>query len=154
MIRFNLVIEVLVVSRFRLLPKSERVALFQSRNRGTCRFKLENYGQTFHVVLFQSRNRGTCRFKPMNLSSRAYRLTSFNLVIEVLVVSRRVEHGQHTHCLSFQSRNRGTCRFKSTHIHLSGGRLKIGFNLVIEVLVVSSKNLVVMRVTDWIVSIS
>ena len=61
---------------------------FQSRNRGSCRFKT-----TISVVgmhdgrLFQSRNRGSCRFKS-------------NQIITPILITE------------FQSRNRGSCRFK------------------------------------------
>ena len=62
---------------------------------------------------------------------------SFNLVIEVLVVSSPRPNIPICCLLLFQSRNRGSCRFKSdkpTFTWTLGG----GFNLVIEVLVVSS----------------
>ena len=69
-------------------------------------------------------------------------MASFNLVIEVLVVSSR--SGSFVMftlvpLISFQSRNRGTCRFKSDVRSQLGGYIsQCRFNLVIEVLVVSS----------------
>ena len=63
---------------------------------------------------FQSRNRGSCRFKYPSVSRRRDPDTCFNLVIEVLVVSR-------------------------TATYRGGGSKPASFNLVIEVLVVSSR---------------
>ena len=87
---FNLVIEVLVVSRV-MNRKGYRYRLaFQSRNRGSCRFK--------------------CRLAPR---VRVGYLDCFNLVIEVLVVSSKGCEREYAWLGKFQSRNRGTCRFKS-----------------------------------------
>ena len=67
--------------------------------------------------MFQSRNRGTCRFKERQKRLGIYRGDSFNLVIEVLVVSSsRWRSLMRSLPSSFQSRNRGTCRFKYTRI--------------------------------------
>ena len=86
---------------------------FQSRNRGTCRFKpTVKHGTRPMTDQFQSRNRGTCRFKPPN------------------------PHQMPLSLRMFQSRNRGTCRFKETQEAKHWAEVG-SFNLVIEVLVVS-----------------
>ena len=88
-------------------PESE----FQSRNRGSYRFKdaLDNEGHP--LVLFQSRNRGSYRFK-LSRQTQQTRTISFNLVIEVLIVSREPARPNSNRALLFQSRNRGSYRFK------------------------------------------
>ena len=112
-ISFNLVIEVLVVSSTLRPPELFTINLFQSRNRGTCRFKTDviEYVKVIEYM-FQSRNRGTCRFKSKE--------RQFVTIKHIL----------------FQSRNRGTCRFKRFRDTQSDS-LWHRFNLVIEVLVVS-----------------
>ena len=67
--------------------------------------------------MFQSRNRGSCRFKAVSGGRIVACHDSFNLVIEVLVVSRGIQ----------------PCEANTYH----------GFNLVIEVLVVSRQRLVI-----------
>ena len=65
---------------------------------------------------------------------------SFNLVIEVLVVSRVPMNPCFGMVTSkFQSRNRGSCRFKTSVANWATPP-RTCFNLVIEVLVVSSTN--------------
>ena len=62
---------------------------------------------------FQSRNRGSCRFKATAEFLYYSIPQSFNLVIEVLVVSSRHAADALPNCVNlFQSRNRGSCRFK------------------------------------------
>ena len=64
---FNLVIEVLVVSSWIGIDIGDAAIEFQSRNRGSCRFKyLKCQGviSIRQIGEFQSRNRGSCRFKP------------------------------------------------------------------------------------------
>ena len=88
---FNLVIEVLVVSSWTFwhgIRKGVVSKWFQSRNRGTCCFKKIVTCRCSLEFLFQSRNRGTCCFKNYNGGLRRASHASFNLVIEVLVVSR------------------------------------------------------------------
>ena len=86
--------------------------------------------------MFQSRNRGSCRFKRTPLEARMYNYTGFNLVIEVLVVSS-VNMTLYIHPGGkFQSRNRGSCRFKEVKLVIKRNDAE-SFNLVIEVLVVS-----------------
>ena len=115
-VSFNLVIEVLVVSSYGWLSIADfdTTDLFQSRNRGSCRFKVvcrveTRHGETcfnlvIEVLVVSSRRSDTGRSEDN---------TSFNLVIEVLVVS-------------------STCVAALRKVLVSG------FNLVIEVLVVSS----------------
>ena len=70
----------------------------------------------------------------------------FNLVIEVLVVSRvSAVKSSVLGSVVFQSRNRGTCRFKIGSIRVRNVITIQGFNLVIEVLVVSSRRRVPIR---------
>ena len=93
---FNLVIEVLVVSSLGYTFRRMGTPFpFQSRNRGTCRFKAteEVVSVERQLLRFQSRNRGTCRFK-----------------IHDHIRENWLTDEQEW----FQSRNRGTCRFKLT----------------------------------------
>ena len=63
-------------------------------------------------------------------------LTSFNLAIEMLVISgRAVRIADTTVLLQFQSRNRDACHFRWPGPHLN--RLFQSFNLAIEMLVIS-----------------
>ena len=114
MYRFNLVIEVLVVSRIISFSSTSVSTLFQSRNRGTCRFK-----KLLNLLMVQA-------------------LFRFNLVIEVLVVSRspvKDDYEGVSNCFNLVIEVLVVSRQKS-----AGGQLYTisGFNLVIEVLVVSS----------------
>ena len=89
---FNLVIEVLLISSEYIEEALISDVKFQSRNRGSFDFKsrkLSNNG--FNTFWFQSRNRGSFDFK--FTESRRYKEfnTRFNLVIEVLLISRQVE---------------------------------------------------------------
>ena len=69
-IRFNLVIEVLLISRqgnWILINLNEHV--FQSRNRDSFGFKFMNKGQPYAGLNpFQSRNRGSFGFKSLHLN--------------------------------------------------------------------------------------
>ena len=141
-VSFNLVIEVLVVSSYGWLSIADfdTTDLFQSRNRGSCRFKVvcrveTRHGETcfnlvIEVLVVSSRRSDTGRsedntsfnlvIEVLVVSStcvaalRKVLVSGFNLVIEVLVVSS-VDCGVYPHMHAmFQSRNRGSCRFKST----------------------------------------
>ena len=137
---FNLVIEVLVVSSWRAWGGPSRRSKFQSRNRGTCRFKSSSLkvrvktSKRFNFVievLVVSRRHcpdplhlQQCCFNFVievlvvsrieNLTSSTSGTPSFNFVIEVLVVSSlKMIHGDNAiETPMFQFRNRGTCRFK------------------------------------------
>ena len=87
---------------------------------------------------FQSRNRGSFDFKTTpNKCVINIRYYSFNLVIEVLLISRaRISRG-HIPCARFQSRNRGSFDFKHNGYGIAYRRITC-FNLVIEVLLISS----------------
>ena len=61
---------------------------------------------------FQSRNRGSFGFKLTNFCLVYQPLYCFNLVIEVLLVSRLKTGLNTTRISSFQSRNRGSFGFK------------------------------------------
>ena len=91
---FNLVIEVLLISRswwncvanFKLC-----VSMFQSRNRGSFDFKEKSENVNSQIYAFQSRNRGSFDFK-LDIPPSALEFEqSFNLVIEVLLISRMVK---------------------------------------------------------------
>ena len=137
---FNLVIEVLVVSSRLSGVGIHRESQFQSRNRGSCRFKALNLANTT-VEAFGSFN---LVIEVLVVSSKYDVLIAvtglcFNLVIEVLVVSSlgAVDGGgAGLGKLWFQSRNRGSCRFKHSFLPLKVVMMR-RFNLVIEVLVVS-----------------
>ena len=87
---------------------------FQSRNRGSFGFKIATFTYTMtDEEGFQSRNRGSFGFKSTRLSSCRSRYPGFNLVIEVLLVSRRGTRGTAGLGIrGFQSRNRGSFGFK------------------------------------------
>ena len=111
--RFNLVIEILLIS--------SQIA--------------EHLGITT-ADLFQSRNRDTSdfnkRWRNMKTSSHC-----FNLVIEILLISRIVPTTNCVSQCSFQSRNRDTSDFKF-HEDVRYNFYLICFNLVIEILLISS----------------
>ncbi len=138
--RFNLVIEVLLISSPFTLTGEVRTDKFQSRNRGSFDFKsvrtyrtsrlhhgcfnlvievllissLESGTAVANFGMFQSRNRGSFDFK----------------------LSQEARHSQLFRLL-FQSRNRGSFDFKveSNRFQVKSD---ICFNLVIEVLLISS----------------
>ena len=85
---------------------------------------------------FQSRNRGSFDFKcSLSVPSSMTRV-SFNLVIEVLLISRFVSSLIAAKRLMFQSRNRGSFDFKHKAKERSSN-WSVSFNLVIEVLLIS-----------------
>ena len=93
MLRFNLVIEVLVVSRRQL-------------DAGCTAEEAEGFNLVIEVLVVSRLSTGY----PLKA-----RISCFNLVIEVLVVSSS-DDGSASQAYSvavFQSRSRGTCRFKS-----------------------------------------
>ena len=74
--------------------------------------------------------------------------TCFNLVIEVLLISSLTRPiGTSFLCILFQSRNRGSFDFKS-RADMASARVGLGFNLVIEVLLISREKHVI--VFDWL----
>ena len=111
---FNLVIEVLLISRAIDTPFPRRFLPFQSRNRGSFDFK-------FTVTVTDGTNTAGFNLvievllisrKPS--ASQAHRVRHrFNLVIEVLLISRHAEHlSVAVETATFQSRNRGSFDFK------------------------------------------
>ena len=87
---------------------------FQSRNRGSFDFKLSYSLDQGLSKMFQSRNRGSFDFKSVSELSEAEGISSFNLVIEVLLISSRQAFGGGIAWqILFQSRNRGSFDFKS-----------------------------------------
>ena len=112
---FNLVIEVLLISSLldACLWTSETYP-FQSRNRGSFDFKIDFWPEVaIDNFTFQSRNRGSFDFKHVITGTQGNPPFRFNLVIEVLLISR---------CLP-------CCHNLN---------LTFCFNLVIEVLLISS----------------
>ena len=111
--RFNLVIEVLLVSR---------TILFLSTFSLYCRFNLvievllvssQQISETkFMEIMFQSRNRGSFGFKLQKSKHAPVVIYCFNLVIEVLLVSRNQSIIVELCRPKFQSRNRGSFGFK------------------------------------------
>ena len=72
-------------------PKCESVILFQSRNRGSFGFKTyETIDAWEQMEMFQSRNRGSFGFKYNRSLLMETDNECFNLVIEVLLVSRLI----------------------------------------------------------------
>ena len=61
---------------------------FPSHNRGSFNFKREDYEHRADVFLFRSRNRGSFGFKHSKTARSCKHSSRFNLVIEVLLVSR------------------------------------------------------------------
>ena len=114
--RFNLVIEVLLISSVRIGVKRATLYRFNlvievlliSRPSGST---MRSVGS----ILFQSRNRGSFDFKGRVAAPRPRVILSFNLVIEVLLISRQSTLYQAT-------------------------RVATRFNLVIEVLLISREN--------------
>ena len=112
--RFNLVIEVLLISSLFLVIFSHSPDKFQSRNRGSFDFKILFYLSArapiagFNLVIevllisriwFEFITETGCR-------------ESFNLVIEVLLISSTFTNPDLHAVSSFQSRNRGSFDFK------------------------------------------
>ena len=87
---------------------------FQSRNRGSFDFKPNEFDyDEMSLFEFQSRNRGSFDFKYygflfLELSDNL----SFNLVIEVLLISSVAAVSGTSSAILFQSRNRGSFDFK------------------------------------------
>ena len=95
---FNLVIEGLLVSSAEDAKKYVHDKLkFQSRNRGTFGFKVGQIAGILEAAVFQSRNRDAFGFKLTLRMPTSNSKKSFNLVIEMLLVSSQVPE--------FQSRN-------------------------------------------------
>ena len=115
-------------------------------------------------ITFQSRNRGSFDFKRTPSHHRSMSHSRFNLVIEVLLISSACPNDEIDSCRSsfnlvievllisslsismtppceksnaFQSRNRGSFDFKQAEVQVQV-QVASGFNLVIEVLLISS----------------
>ena len=87
--------------------------------------------------MFQSRNRDAFDFKSTQRSTRFYLTSSFNLVIEMLLISSPLGSLAREREIEFQSRNRDAFDFKTVlgkALHTDGR----SFNLVIEMLLISS----------------
>ena len=94
---------------------------FQSRNRGSFDFKdFQSTSTAYHHLKFQSRNRGSFDFKSsLNIPSEIT-TECFNLVIEVLLISRKGARLNTSPCFTtFQSRNRGSFDFKARYLGIS-----------------------------------
>ena len=96
---FNLVIEVLLISSNRpIFINARHRTRFQSRNRGSFDFKPISRPRRTDVAFteFQSRNRGSFDFKnSVNCFTRPPSASSFNLVIEVLLISSPLQDRRH-----------------------------------------------------------
>ena len=114
---FNLVIEVLLISRIRM-----------GNHTAT---RLASFNLVIEVLLISRRSLSI----PQKRSRR-----SFNLVIEVLLISRlpRALAPFVIGYISFQSRNRGSFDFKVEVWAICPACGLLSFNLVIEVLLISS----------------
>ena len=154
--RFNLVIEILLISRnntTHLLLNNRQT--FQSRNRDTfdfknarpvrCRHRLRSFNLVIEILLISSTEAGR-RYKEIT--------TGFNLVIEILLISRPsgTQAGNFTVNM-FQSRNRDTFDFKG-RCTLYPWNYTHRFNLVIEILLISRSEYLGMRLLIAGVSIS
>ena len=88
--------------------------MFQSRNRGS--FLIKNLVRLHHQPMqhgeFQSRNRGSFLIKQPTFKMRLMSKASFNLVIEVLFLSRLSTMDVYVGFFAFQSRNRGSFLIK------------------------------------------
>ena len=113
---FDLVIEILLISSTLNFSSSVPTLLFRSRNRGSFDFKCIYNGFDRICYVFRSRNRGSFDFKPAGCYLRqvpclfrsrnrgafdfketitrkpTLRIRSFNLVIEVLLISSRTRY--------------------------------------------------------------
>ena len=94
-------------------------------------------------MMFQSRNRESYLFKSGYEQYQFQDIHCFNLVIENLIFSRhqsrhRPEQWQHR----FQSRNRESYLFKAGMCAITAAMFPASFNLVIENLIFSSRNLI------------
>ena len=110
---------------------------FQSRNRGSFDFKFTSANAPRRWTSFQSRNRGSFDFKPtLNLICVYYSI-SFNLVIEVLLISRFTVDWTPLYPASFNLVIEVLLisRALDDLLHTYDDA---GFNLVIEVLLISS----------------
>ena len=90
---FNLVIEMLLISRPKLLQQSTTLHMFQSRNRDAFDFKYAALTAVcIRLFSFQSRNRDAFDFKEHVQQISEHILAAyfrFNLVIEMLLISRQ-----------------------------------------------------------------
>ena len=90
-----------------------RLSAFQSRNRGAFDFKALVCTDEAHRGMFQSRNRGAFDFKCREHILFCIAALSFNLVIEVLLISRYYQVTADRESVWFQSRNQGAFDFKN-----------------------------------------
>ena len=78
--RFNLVIEVLLISSFIRPIELTAADMFQSRNRGSFDFKkLRLDDDTELLIEFQSRNRGSFDFKPTGFHAHTFTHTHVSI---------------------------------------------------------------------------
>ena len=113
-VSFNLAIEILLFSGYRgAWMNRMREALFQSRNRDTSLFRFyREVGKYYQVIKFQSRNRDTSLFRTTIIKGEDASSKSFNLAIEILLLSGLESRRGGGGVASFQSRNRDTSLFK------------------------------------------
>ena len=84
-----------MISSYTLNGSYADTPAFQSRNRGSFDFKANLVGRAWGNIMFQSRNRGSFDFKRAIAFEHGLEFGSFNLVIEVLLISRIIGATQH-----------------------------------------------------------
>ena len=138
---FNLAIEILVISGHRYIYVNVSDAiLFQSRNRDSCHFRFVEIGFTPAKVMFQSRNRDSCHFRISGAYRPKLSISSFNLAIEILVISGKKGTCRVAVPYWFQSRNRDSCHFRCNAVVSPCTSIILRFNLAIEILVISGSS--------------
>ena len=113
MSRFNLAIEILVISghQKRRIRQPIPVSISQSRFLSFQVLRLRRF--LFWGLSFQSRNRDSCHFRILRIRLQETSLTiGFNLAIEILVISGQHSSGLDVSVTWFQSRNRDSCHFR------------------------------------------
>ena len=129
-------------------------AKFQSRNREACHFRLSRSRGSHIACVFQSRNRDACHFRRIPAARTAHAFfSSFNLAIEMLVISGLGEPCGQAACQSFnlaiemlvisgefaeaaslwkahmfQSRNRDACHFRSASCWRSTSSMSVSIS--------------------------
>ena len=113
--------------------------MFQSRNRESSYFNYTPFYGKMLFFLFQSRNRESSYFNSFEVPPNTTLGYRFNLVIENLLISTNsAEDGTESSRFQFQSRNRESSYFNLSRSNLETQDFSLGFNLVIENLLIST----------------
>ena len=145
LLRFNLVIENLLISTIRWTNQRKAWNVeFQSRNRESSNFNTAVCKSSESVcALFQSRNRESSNFNENVVFVDTDLFLGFNLVIENLLISTQPVQNPHLGIdLRFQSRNRESSNFNRAMVPVKK-HVTPRFNLVIENLLISTGDLIV-----------